>query len=95
LYKKIDPLIGIHFNRTFDRQANLPKLGMLVGTGLLGYSTYFGFTVPTRVVLTALPIVIDWIRIARDPVNEHHCLDFFNWVIGYRKAKSFIEIHKK
>jgi hypothetical protein len=39
--------------------------------------------------MAVLPIAIDWMRTARDSKNEHHTLNFLNWVVGYRKAKCF------
>ena len=72
----------------------MPKLGIVTGGGLLAFSSYFNFSIPTRFVLTALPVFIDWIRITRDAKNEQHSLNFLNWVIGYRKAKCFAERHR-
>lgn len=48
-----------------------------------------------RLVLVATPVIIDWVRISRDPINETKTLDFLNWVIGYRRARCFAELHKK
>ena len=45
--------------------------------------------------MTAIPIAIDWLRSTRDAKNEHHTLNFLNWVVGYRKSKCFAEVHKK
>lgn len=95
LYKTIDPCIATHFNRTFGAGWNLPLLGAGVGGSFFAFSTYFNFSIPTRIVLSAVPVVIDWLRITRDPINEQHSLNFLNWVVGYRKAKCFIERHRK
>jgi len=46
-------------------------------------------------VLSVVPAVIDWLRVTRDPKNEQRSLDFLNWVVGYRQAKCFAEIHHK
>lgn len=86
LYKAVDPCIATHFNRTFSSTWNLPSTGLALGGGLLAYSTYFNFSIPTRFVLTIVPVAIDWIWHTRDPINEQRSLDFLNWVVGYRKA---------
>ena len=95
LYKNIDPCIVTHFNRSFNSGWHLPSIGLAIGGALFAYSSYFAFTIPTRVVLTAVPIAVDWLRVLRDPKNEQHSLDFLNWVVGYRKAKCFVELHHK
>ena len=95
IYKTIDPCVATHFNRTFNSKFNLPLLGMGIGGALLAYSSYFNFSVPTRLMLTAMPIAIDWLRTTRDANNEQHSLNFLNWVVGYRKAKCFAEVHRK
>lgn len=41
--------------------------------------------------MTALPILTDFVRIARDPRNDQKCLEFLDWLIGYRKAKCLNE----
>ncbi len=94
-YKNIDPCIATHFNRTFNSSWNLPYAGLATSGGLFAFSSYFSFSIPTRIVLTAVPVLIDWLRITRDPINEQHTLDFLNWVVGYRKAKCFSELHRK
>lgn len=94
IYKQIDPCIATHFNRTFNASFNIPFIGLGVGGSLFLFASYFTFSIPTRVMLTALPVVVDWIRLARDAHNEKHTLDFLNWVVDYRKAKCFAEIHR-
>ena len=94
LYKQIDPCIATHFNRTFNSSINVPWLGLAVGGSFFAYSSYFAFTVPTRVVLAVVPIAVNWLWTTRDAKNEHHTLDFLNWVVGYRKAKCFAEYHR-
>lgn len=89
LYKRIDPCIATHFNRTFNSGFNLPLVGLAIGGSLFAYSTYFAFSVPTRIALTLVPVTLDWLRTTRDARNEHHTLEFLDWVIGYRKAKCF------
>ena len=69
----------------------IPKLGLGVGGGLFAFTTVFNCTIPTRAVLTVLPIVIDYMRISSDAGNESRTADFLNWVVGYRKAKCFAE----
>ena len=95
LYKNIDPEIATHYNRTFDTGFNLPKTGLGIGAFSFALSSYFNFSVGVRLVLLASPVFIDWIRISRDPINEKRSVDFLNWVIGYRKARCFAELHKK
>ena len=94
LYKSIDPCISTHFNRTFSSGWNIPYAGVGFGGACFAFSTYFNFSIPTRIVLSAAPILIDWIRVTRDPINEQHSLNFLNWVVGYRKAKCFVERHR-
>jgi hypothetical protein len=94
LYREVDPCIATHFNRTFNSTLVLPRVGLAVGGSLFAFSTYFGFTVPTRLVLTAVPVAIDWLRTTRDAKNEHQVLAFLDWVVGYRKAKCFVELHR-
>ena len=93
IYKQIDPCIATHFNRTFKASFNIPFIGLGVGGSLFLYSSYFNFSIPSRVVLSVFPILIDWARTTRDAVNEQHSLDFLNWVVDYRKAKCFAELH--
>lgn len=95
LYKNIDPCIATHFNRTFNSSFNLPYAGLGLGGAFFAFSSYFNFSIPTRVVLTIVPVAIDWLRVTRDPKNEQHSLDFLNWVVGYRQAKCFAERHHK
>jgi hypothetical protein len=95
LYKNIDPCIATHFNRTFNAQFNIPYTGLGVGAAFFAYSTYFTFSVPTRIVLTAVPIAIDWLYRSTDVRNEQHSLDFLRWVVGYRKAKCWAESKRK
>jgi hypothetical protein len=66
-----------------------------LGGSFFAFSTYFNFSIPTRAVLSFVPIAIDWLRLTRDPINEQHTLNFLNWVVGYRKAKCFVEHHRK
>lgn len=46
-------------------------------------------------MLTGLPLAIDWLSTTRDAKNEHEVLGLLEWVIGYRKAKCFVEVHQK
>jgi hypothetical protein len=95
LYKSIDPCISTHFNRTFNSGWNLPFIGAGLGGAAFAFSTYFNFSIPTRFVISVVPVALDWLRMTRDPINEQHSLNFLNWVVGYRKAKCFVERHRK
>jgi len=70
-------------------------VGLGVGAGLFAYSSYFAFTIPTRIVLPLVPIVIDWLWRSSDVRNEQKSLDFLRWVVGYRKAKCWAEVKHK
>ena len=61
----------------------------------MAYTSYINCSIPARVVMTAMPIFIDWLRNTKDAKDEHKTLNFLNWVVGYRKAKCFAELHKK
>jgi hypothetical protein len=95
LYKNIDPCIATHYNKTFSGSFNIPYIGLGVGAGFFAYSSYFGFTVPTRIVLSVVPIAIDWLWRSSDARNEQKSLDFLRWVVGYRKAKCWAEVNRK
>jgi hypothetical protein len=91
LYKNINPSVSSHFNRTFNNNWHLPKLGLALGGGLFAYASLFNFTIPTRTMLLVAPIVIDYLRISSDPLVEAKSAEFLDWVIGYRKAKCWAE----
>lgn len=90
MYKNINPCIATNFNRAFDARLRIPIIGSAIGGALLAYSSYFGFSIPTRVALTAVPIYINWLWDFSDPRDHHKSLEFLDWVVGYRKAKCWV-----
>jgi hypothetical protein len=66
----------------------------MVGGGLFAYATVFNFTIPTRAVLLAVPLVLDFIRESPDSRVESKASEFLDWVIGYRKAKTWAERYR-
>jgi hypothetical protein len=45
-------------------------------------------------MLLAVPICMDFFRIASDPLVQSRSGEFLDWVIGYRKAKAWAERYK-
>ena len=91
IYKNINPSISSDFNRTFNNNLHLPKLGLALGGGLFAYASLFNFTIPSRAMLLVAPVFIDYLRISSDPFVEAKSAEFLEWVIGYRKAKCLAE----
>jgi hypothetical protein len=94
LYKNINPCIATDYNRTFDHNIPIPKLGLALGGGMFGFATIFNFTIPMRTMFLAVPILIDFFRISSDSLVEARTSEFLDWVIGYRKSKSFAERYR-
>ena len=69
LYKNIDPCIATHFNRAFNAKFNIPYVGLGIGAAFFAYSTYFSFSIPSRLVLSVVPIAIDWLYRSPDVHN--------------------------
>jgi hypothetical protein len=67
---------------------------LLVGGGLFTYATVLNFTIPTRAVLLGIPLVLDFLRQTPDSLVESRTSEFLDWVIGYRKAKSWAERYR-
>jgi hypothetical protein len=95
MYEEIDPNIRKAFKRTFSGNFNLPICGMTIGTGLLMYSSYFNFSIPVRTCLFTLPILINVLTQSRDSWSEVHTSNFLEWVIQYRKARTFNERYQE
>ncbi len=91
MYKNINPNITDDYTRTFKGKFNLPVWGLIGGTSLFAYGSYFNFSVPTRLVLFAVPIFVNYLWRISDVKNQQNTLDFLNWVIEYRKARCYIE----
>lgn len=91
LYKNINPNISSDFDRTFNHNLPIPKWGFVMGAGLFGYASLFNFSIPMRSVLFIAPIVIDVFRRSSDSLVESKSSEFLDWVLGYRKAKTWAE----
>jgi hypothetical protein len=97
MYEEIDPQIRYRFNNVFSSSIihAFPLPGFLVGCGLFAYAFLFNFTVPTRVMYFATPILADYFWTRRSTVSEISPSNFLDWVFEYRKARVFNERYKK
>lgn len=48
-----------------------------------------------RISALIVPIVLDFMYCLRDPVHDSHSIDFFNWLVEYRKTVCFNERYQK
>jgi len=70
LYKNINPCISSDFNKTFNNNWTVPKSGLVVGGGLFAYASLLNFTIPTRAMFLAAPIVLDFFRMSSNSLIE-------------------------
>ena len=61
---------------------------------MFGYASLFNFTIPTRAMLFAVPLALDFFRLGSDCLVESRTSEFLDWVVGYRKAKAWAERYK-
>ena len=94
MYESIDPAIRDHFNRTFGGFFRLPQLGTAIGGGLFAYASFFNFSIPTRVMMFAVPLALDWFRTMRNPESQVRSAQLLDWVFEFRKARAFNERHR-
>ena len=94
MYEGINPCVRDYFNRTFNASYNFPKYGLGIGVTLFAFSTISNFSVPSRLVLFTVPVFIDILRRSRDTKSEIKTSEFLDWIISYRRARSFNERHK-
>ena len=94
MYKNINPCIASDYNRTFNHNLPIPKLGLVAGFGLYAYAFVFNFSIPARSVFFAVPVVLDFIRLGSNALVESKSSEFLDWVVGYRKAKAWAERYR-
>ena len=94
MYEGVDPCVRDYFNRTFNSSFNVPKLGLGIGGALFTFASISSFSIPARFTLLCMPVFIDFLRNSRDTKSEIKSAEFLDWVISYRKARSFNERHR-
>ena len=45
-------------------------------------------------MLFAVPVVLDIFRNGKTIKTQENCVEFLDWVIAYRRARAFNEIHR-
>lgn len=91
IYEELNPCIRTHFARTFNVGSGLSTFGIISSASVFAFTSYCNFSIQARLMLTFIPFAFDLYRNSRNPWSEIKSSEFLDWVIGYRKAKSFAE----
>lgn len=70
MYEGVNPCVRDYFNRTFNASFNFPKFGFGVGGALFLFASVSNFSVPSRLVLFTVPVLLDALQRSRDTKSE-------------------------
>ena len=91
-YSDIDPKIVVNLNRTFKAVYQVPIVGLGVGIALNVYASFFNLPYSFRIGFLVIPVVTHILYRGSRTENKVKSLEFLDWLIQYRTARSQIEV---